>query len=84
MPCNLLNAARMGNLLTKGVTYEADNVTIKRCLFCDIAADKQGSRKTPIAYEDEQVRSERGDCFHVLNATQPLVPTPVDLTADRT
>lgn len=48
----------MGGLLTKGVEYEADGVTVKQCLFCDIAANKKGLRQTEVAYEDEKVRCE--------------------------
>jgi len=46
----------MGGLLSKGVEYEADGVTVKQCLFCDIAANKPGLRQTAVAFEDEKVR----------------------------
>lgn len=46
----------MGGLLSKGVEYEADGVTVKNCLFCDIAASKPGLRQTAVAFEDDKVR----------------------------
>jgi hypothetical protein len=45
----------MGGLLSKGVEYEADGVTVKNCLFCDIAANKPGLRQTAVAFEDDKV-----------------------------
>lgn len=45
----------MGNLLAKGVEYEADGSTIKRCLFCDICSDQPKARQTEVAFEDETV-----------------------------
>lgn len=46
----------MGGLLSKGIEYEADGMTVRQCLFCDIAADKPGLRQTAVAFEDDKVR----------------------------
>ncbi|KAM3575338.1 hypothetical protein VYU27_002801 [Nannochloropsis oceanica] len=45
----------MGGLLSKGIEYEADGMTVRQCLFCDIAADKPGLRQTAVAFEDDKV-----------------------------
>ncbi len=45
----------MGGLLSKGVQYKADGMTVKQCLFCDICVDKPKMRQTAIAYEDARV-----------------------------